>query len=135
MASGGFSISLLNEQELSSRYVLGILNSRLLFRFLNATSNVFRGGWITCTKQYIGTLPIRTIDLSDKTDKARHDEMVKLVERMLELHRQKATARTGADQTQIERRITATDRQIDRLVYELYELTDEEIALVENENS
>ncbi len=31
----------------------------------------------------------------------------------------------------IEHQITATDRQIDRLVYELYGLTDEEIAIVE----
>ena len=31
----------------------------------------------------------------------------------------------------IERQIEATDREIDRLVYELYELTEEEIALVE----
>jgi hypothetical protein len=54
---------------------------------------------------------------------------------MLEWHRQKGKARTPSDQTQIERQITATDRKIDRLVYELYELTDEEIALVENENA
>jgi hypothetical protein len=31
----------------------------------------------------------------------------------------------------IERQIEATDREIDRLVYELYGLTEEEIALVE----
>jgi len=31
----------------------------------------------------------------------------------------------------IEREIESTDRQIDRLVYELYELSDEEIAIVE----
>lgn len=31
----------------------------------------------------------------------------------------------------VERQITATDRQIDRLVYELYGLTEEEIAVVE----
>lgn len=31
----------------------------------------------------------------------------------------------------LERRIEATDREIDRLVYDLYGLTDEEIALVE----
>ena len=33
--------------------------------------------------------------------------------------------------TTIERQIEATDRQIDRLVYELYGLTEEEIAIVE----
>ncbi len=32
---------------------------------------------------------------------------------------------------QIEREIAATDRQIDALVYQLYGLTDEEIAIVE----
>ena len=31
----------------------------------------------------------------------------------------------------IERQITATDKQIDQLVYELYGLTDEEIGIVE----
>jgi len=31
----------------------------------------------------------------------------------------------------LQRRIDATDRQIDQLVYELYELTDEEIRIVE----
>ena len=34
-------------------------------------------------------------------------------------------------QTLIQRRIDATDQQIDKLVYELYELTPEEIAIVE----
>ena len=40
-------------------------------------------------------------------------------------------ARTAQDKTAIQRQIDATDRQIDRLVYELYELTDKEIAIVE----
>jgi hypothetical protein len=35
------------------------------------------------------------------------------------------------DKTLLARRIEATDRQIDRLVYELYGLTDEEIEIVE----
>ncbi len=36
-----------------------------------------------------------------------------------------------ANKTAIQRQIDATDRQIDRLVYELYDLTDEEIRIVE----
>jgi hypothetical protein len=36
-----------------------------------------------------------------------------------------------ADRTLYERQIEATDRQIDALVYELYDLTAEEIAIVE----
>lgn len=40
-------------------------------------------------------------------------------------------AKTGHDQTHLQRQIDATDRQIDKLVYELYGLTEEEIAVVE----
>jgi hypothetical protein len=37
----------------------------------------------------------------------------------------------GQERIVIERQIVATEREIDRLVYVLYELTDEEIAIVE----
>jgi len=40
-------------------------------------------------------------------------------------------ARTPHDKTLLQRQIEATDRQIDALVYELYDLTAEEIAIVE----
>ena len=53
------------------------------------------------------------------------------MERMLELHQQLAEAKTPTAKTMLQRQIEATDRQIDRLVYELYELTEEEIEIVE----
>jgi len=64
-------------------------------------------------------------------DVARHDRMIALVERMLALHKELAAARTPHDKTLLQRQIEATDRQIDALVYELYDLTAEEIAIVE----
>lgn len=54
-----------------------------------------------------------------------------LVEKMLALHQQLAAAKTPQDATLLQRQIDATDKQIDQLVYALYGLTDEEIALVE----
>jgi len=50
---------------------------------------------------------------------------------VLALHKQLPMARTPHEQTALERQIEATDRQIDSLVYELYGLTEEEIAIVE----
>jgi predicted DNA binding protein len=50
---------------------------------------------------------------------------------MLSLHKELASVKTEHDRTVIQRQIDATDRQIDRLVYELYDLTDEEIKIVE----
>ena len=80
---------------------------------------------------YVKRLPIRPIDFSDPADTARHDRMVALVEQMLALHEQLRAAKTAHDQTLLQRQIGATDRQIDRLVYELYGLTEEEIGIVE----
>ncbi|MBI4673236.1 MAG: hypothetical protein HY741_16415 [Chloroflexi bacterium] len=40
-------------------------------------------------------------------------------------------ARTQADRESYQRQIDATDKQIDALVYDLYALTEEEIAIVE----
>jgi hypothetical protein len=131
MASGGFTITLSGECELRPEYVLGLLNSKLLFWRLRAMSNLFRGGWITCTKQYFGELPIRVIDFSDRTEKTCHDRLVELVERMFALQRKQSATRTPQEKTTLDRQIAATDAQIDRLVYDLYGLTDDEIKIVE----
>jgi hypothetical protein len=82
-------------------------------------------------RQYIQQLPIHNIDFTDPADRASHARMVGLVESMLKLHEQLAAATTAHDKTLIQRQIDPTDRQIDALVYELYGLSQEEIALVE----
>ena len=76
--------------------------------------------------QYLEQFPVR------KLNKAAHDRMVKLVDRMLDLHKQLAAAKSPIDKERIPRDIEATDRQIDKLVYKLYGLTDGEIAIVED---
>ena len=80
---------------------------------------------------YVERLPICQLDFNDPADKDRQDRMVSLVERMLELHKQLAAAKTEYAKTNLQRQIDATDAQIDKLVYELYGLTDDEIKIVE----
>jgi hypothetical protein len=131
MASGGFTIALSKECHLKPEYVLGLLNSKLLFWRLGTMSSVFRGGWITCTKQYFGELPIRDIDFANAGEKAGHDQVVRLVNEMIALHQRRSIARTPQEKTALERQIAATDTQIDQLVYDLYGLTPDEIKIVE----
>jgi hypothetical protein len=54
-----------------------------------------------------------------------------MTSRMLDLHKQLAEAKTAHGKTNIQRQIDATDAQIDKLVYELYDLSDEQIKIVE----
>jgi len=112
-------------------YFLGLFNSRYfdwMYRQLVAeTGRVFAQVKLSKLNQ----LPIRTIDFAKPGEKAKHDKMVMLVERMLTLHKDKAAARLATERNVMQQQIEATDTQIDRLVYDLYGLTDEEIAVVE----
>ena len=131
MASGGFTITLDVDCTLKPEFILGILNSKLSFWFLQQISNVFRGGWITCTKQYFGELPIIRLDLKKSADKSRHDKLVMLVDKMLILMPKLRSAVSDREKAALQNAVTATDQQIDQLVYELYGLTEDEIKLVE----
>ncbi len=112
-------------------YLLGVLNSRVPDLVMHSISSTKRGGYFEYKPMYLEQLPIRTIDFSNPADKAYHDRMVELVGSMLKLHKQLATAKTSHEKTALQRQIDATDKQIDQLVYELYDLTEGEIKIVE----
>ena len=76
-------------------------------------------------------LPIIDLDIENRRDIERHDKMVSLVKQMLALNKKLSAAKSGDEKTLLQRQIQTTDHQIDTLVYELYDLTDEEIAIVE----
>jgi hypothetical protein len=115
----------------ATNYVLGLLNSTLMRAFWLANYYDQRVTFPKIKGTYLKELPIRPINFSDPADAARHDRLVALVERMLTLHRQLAAASIPADKDLYQRQIQATDNQIDALVYELYGLTADEIAVVE----
>jgi len=98
-------------------------------------TNRFRGSYFAVNKQALERLPFRAINFADPADDARHAHLIELVEVMLDLHRRLAAAKTPQDRTVLQRQIEAADQQIDLLVYELYNLTDDEIRIVEESGS
>ena len=116
-------------------YLLGILNSRLgLFYFSQVCAGLEGSNetYLRFFGQYLEGFPIRAIDSSDSADVGRRDKMVTLVERMLELNKKKYSGKLAPSELdRLEREIAATDAQIDDLVYELYEITDEERTIIE----
>jgi type I restriction-modification system DNA methylase subunit len=113
------------------RFVIGILNSRLLQAFWLDRFYDRRRTFPKIKGTYLKKLPVYLSRLSDPADRARHDRMVALVAQMLDLHKRLAAEQVPHVKTVLQRQIEATDRQIDVLVYELYGLTPEEIAVVE----
>ena len=76
-------------------------------------------------------LPFPRIDLKNSSSRAHHDKLVALVDKMLLLVPKLRAAKSEGDRATLQNAVAATDRAIDALVYELYGLTPEEIALVE----
>ncbi len=113
-------------------YLLGVVNSKLLSWYGDIVlPNFGKEVFPKLNPQDIKQIPIRKIDFKNANNRMCHDKIVQLVEQMLLLNKQLAEAKTGHEQTMLQRRIDATDRQIDQLVYELYDLTEDEIKIVE----
>jgi hypothetical protein len=64
-------------------------------------------------------------------DKSRHDKLVLRVDKLLDLMPKLRAATSDRERATLQNAVTATDQQIDALVYELYGLTPAEIKLVE----
>jgi len=127
---GSYAIILKDNIILNLKYVLGILNSDLMnwyYAFIGKPKGKMREYFnIPMSK-----IPIHKIDFSNPTHVAQHDKLVALVESMLELQKKHHDARMEQDKELYERQIKIVDTQIDRLVYDLYGLTEEEIRIVE----
>jgi type I restriction-modification system DNA methylase subunit len=113
-------------------FLLGIINSWLITwwhhrRNPKAKKALFPKILVNDLKN----LPIPILNKENSLHVKQHDQMVKLVEQMLILNQQLARAKAEHEKTTMQRHIEATDKQIDRLVYELYGLKAEEIKIVE----
>ena len=115
----------------SSLYLLAVLNSRLSTFILRVTAHDVPEKKRMQVWERIAALPVYTPDFDNPDDKARHDRMVALVTEMLDLHKHLSHAKTDQERQLITQEIGSTDRQIDSLVYGLYGLTADEIAVVE----
>jgi len=127
--AGGYGI--VPRPQIKPQYLLGLLNSRLLDWYLHkVTLRAYQTAYMY-VKKYIERLPIRLPESFNRADKSRHEEVVTKVESMLEAKKQLAKAKTDKDKAYYENKCNSLDRQIDRLVYDLYGLTEEEIRVVE----
>jgi len=120
------------QPEFRLEYLLAILNSKLATYVYRALTGEI-GRLFAQVKTFVmKRMPIRRIDFADPEEKAMHDRLVALVERMLELHRRRADKTLPqSEREDVEREIVRTNIEIDTLVYDLYGLTEEERRIVE----
>ena len=121
-----------DENKLSLLYLLGILNSTLATYFVKLIAfNLTKGAFTKVRTNQLARLPVHPINFSNPVEVAKHDKLVSLVDNMFELQKKYHEARMDRDKELYERQIKIVDKQIERLVYDLYGLTEEEIKVVE----
>jgi len=117
-----------------NKYYLGILNSKLILFYFKLSSVIWGKDGVKWFGDNFDTLPIKTIDLLNSSEKFQHDKMVKMVDQMLEVQKKYHSAKTENEKTIYKKQIDILDNQIDKLVYKLYKLTKEEIKVIGEKN-
>jgi adenine-specific DNA-methyltransferase len=115
----------------NAKYLVGVLNSRLCEFWLRHKGKR-QGEALQIDKAPLLDIPIRPVSPATPADKIAQERMAGLVDAMLSLHKRLSLATSAAQKAVIQRHIDATGAEIDRLVYDLYGLAAEEIAIVES---
>jgi TaqI-like C-terminal specificity domain len=126
------AVRLKNKVEFKIEYFLGIINSKLIsFYHLNTSANAFKGTFPKLLIKDILNFPAPNLQLVSKEGRGIHDKMVSLVGACLNLSLRLQTTYLEHEKRMTIRQIESIEKQIDRLVYELFGLTEEEINMVE----
>jgi type I restriction-modification system DNA methylase subunit/predicted type IV restriction endonuclease len=124
---------LFSVKNIDAKFLMGILNSKL-FVFLYRLTTMEKGRTLAQVKPTIvAEMPIKVIDENIKSEKLIQEEIIRNVNSLLDLYPKVFESRLKNQTEQLQSRIDHHIFRIDQLVYELYGLTDEEIALVEGE--
>lgn len=108
---------------IEDKHLLGILNSKVGWYLISNTCTQIKGGY-QLIEEYFGNVLIT---------KNKSAELVTLVDRMLSLNKQflEMKDKLTAERKKLEDEIKKIDLKIDKIVYNLYELTEEEVQIIE----
>jgi hypothetical protein len=118
-------------KNIDTKYLMGVLNSKL-FVFLYRLTTMESGRALAQVKPTVLTeMPIRFIDEKNKNDKSLQAEIIKNVDMLLKLYPEISETKLQTKTDQLEGRLEHCVSKIDEAVYQLYELTPDEIKIVE----
>ncbi|WP_157142960.1 Eco57I restriction-modification methylase domain-containing protein [Brachyspira pilosicoli] len=120
-----------NISSLDTRFILAIINSKLISWY----SYRFIFGLAIRTVQFdnptTSRIPMPVIDLSNSSHKEVHDKIVVLVDNIIELNKKLNTEKNPNSLNMINRQILACEKQLNVLIYKLYDLSEDEINIID----
>jgi len=127
----GYGI-LLRKDSGTLEFLLGLLNSSLLFQYLISIGTTLRGGYIRFWTQFTEQLPIWTIDASNKREVEIQNAIINAVSQLANFKERLDETRSPYEKENTLIQVSGLEREIDFLVYGLYRLTPEEIGKIED---
>jgi type I restriction-modification system DNA methylase subunit len=117
---------ILTDKRYNAKYILALLNSKLFSWYYASKFSLGSTLTVNVSKAYLEQLPVKVVD--DETQ----SKIVAMADRMLELHRRVQRVGPMSDESKkLQAGIAALDADIDKAVYELYELGPDDITKVE----
>ena len=114
----------MNSERFNLKYLTGILNSSTVQFWLKYKGKM-QGNNYQLDKEHLLKIPIIL------ADKEKEMDLINLVESILNLNKELVNQSNQNKERIIETQLELTNKQINQLVYELYGLTDDEIAIIE----
>ena len=127
--------NIISISDYSLKYLLAIINSNLGKWFWKKVNSDFKTLFPKIKKSEIESIPVSKIDFNSKSNKNQYNEIIKHVDLLLKLNEDLKSEKLQSKIEQIKTRIEHSEEKINQLVYELYELTPEEIKIIEENNS
>ncbi|MDR2168802.1 MAG: N-6 DNA methylase, partial [Planctomycetaceae bacterium] len=122
---------IINNSKYNLLFFLALINSKLM-NFIYTIINPEKGEALAEVKKtHVEQLPIPKLDLAKKSDKTAHKNIVDLVKKMLQLKIKERSEQKTQMKTIIQRQIDALDQQINKTIYLLYNLSEDEIKIIE----
>jgi hypothetical protein len=115
-----FFITSLEKMGLNLKYLLGLLNSKLYF-FWFSYNGKRKGNYLELIGKPLAETPIKEVPLEQQKT------VIEIVDKILSITETKDYTKNADKQAMVK----AYEKKIDKLVYDLYELTPEEIKIVE----
>ncbi len=119
------SLAFFTSKEVNLKYLGAILNSKLIHFYFDMIGHLYSDSGYLLSNQYLERFPI------PETPEPQQKPFIELADKMLSLNKKLKETTDEKEKSKIKKELETTDERIDEMVYELYELSEEEVEVVE----
>jgi len=117
------------ESDYDLKFILAILNSKLI--------NFYCSHYLVddLNKDYLSNIPIVRLDFKKDTNNELYNKVISNVSKILNLYNELKELKNPQHQDNLKRKIKYAEEEINKFVYQMYDISEEEMITIENHNA